>query len=126
MKIPEAPYMHPDGVQLLAKLSFESGNSAATLIALYLITLLQEPEQNNLVKTSIDNLAINLSMSVATVNVNLAFLRQHKFIYSAGKQCYRISPRLAWKGTQVDWAEKLYLLRQEDKTAGITNIFTAQ
>jgi hypothetical protein len=100
LKVPISPYANPRGLQ---KLAFDVDKSAYT-VAMILITGLHSRKQNNIVETSIINLAAYSNMSVRTVNSSILTLVAAGYIRKEGKQSYYISPKLAWFGNQVDWA----------------------
>jgi hypothetical protein len=110
LKVPISPYIHPKGLQELSVLSCKHKNSSMG-IAMLLCSLLRQREQENVVNVSYEELASFSAISVRTVASTIAFLEEHKFITRLGKQSYKISPKLAWFGNQVDWAIAL----QEEK-----------
>jgi hypothetical protein len=112
-KIPISPYVHPAGLQELAALSCKYKNSAVS-IAMFLVSLLKKREQLNVIAVSYDELAKVSGLSLKTVAVTMQFLIEHKFITKVTKQSYKISPKLAWFGNQVDWAVELKELNKQE------------
>lgn len=111
LKIPISPYLHPEGMKELAVLSAEYKCNLAGF-ALVLVALLREREQKNTVTISYEDLAKFVKVSVKTVASTMKLLEEHKFFIRIGKQSYKISPKLAWFGNQVDWAVALQELEQ--------------
>lgn len=118
LRIPISPYIHPAGVNELAQLGIKYKNNLAN-IAMMLVCLLKQREQNNIVSIPYADLIKNSGMSDRTLSTTMQQLIKHQFITKVGKQSYKISPKLAWFGNQVDWAVALQELEQntqnEDK-----------
>ena len=112
LKIPISPYIHPAGLQELSILNCKFKNSSMP-VAMILVSLLKQREQNNIVCVSYENLTTFSGLSTKTIATSIAFLEEHKFITRVGKQEYKIAAKLAWFGNQVDWA--IALQEEKDK-----------
>lgn len=109
MKIPIAPYLHSGGLQdIVAR-----GTKPSIAIANLLITGLRHDSQQNVVEVSLQELQERSGLSKPTVINALDWLEENSYLVRVGKQSYKISARLAWKGNQVDWALELRRLHLE-------------
>lgn len=106
--IPVSPYIHPIGIQYLAK----HVSKNCQVVALLLITGLRETKQENIVTVSLQELKEMSGLTKPTIIATIDTLSELGYIQRVGKQSYKVSPRLAWYGNQVDWA--LALKREED------------
>lgn len=100
LKIPISPYIHPKGLQELVA----RGNKAAVIVMYILVSGLRMREQHNIVTISQEELASYCKISLKAVNLALQFLIANEYLEKSGKQVYKISPKIAWFGNQVDWA----------------------
>ena len=115
LRIPMSARVHPEGQRQLARLTMKARLPSATNVMNILVTLLVSAEQEGIVKVSCEDLVIASSCSTNTVLSSLSFLIEHEFIAKLTKQTYRISPRIAWFGNQIDWAVELKELDERDK-----------
>lgn len=100
LKIPITPYIHGEGLQDI----IANGTATALIIANLLITGLKETKQKNVVTVSIKELTEKSKLSKPTIINAVNKLEDMKYLTRVGKQSYKVSPRLAWYGNQVDWA----------------------
>lgn len=111
MKIPIMPYIHGGGLQdIIAR-----GTKPTLTIANLLTMGLKQESQQNIVTVSLQELQERSGLSKPTVIGALDWLEDNSYLTRVGKQDYKVSARLAWKGNQVDWALELRRLALEEK-----------
>ncbi|MFA5670257.1 MAG: hypothetical protein WC967_13525 [Balneolaceae bacterium] len=100
--VPIAAMINPVGLYELCKLS-----SSAVRVGIILTTYLNGKEQQNIVSVSHSSLAKFCNISIRSVVSAIEELTESGLVTITGKQKYRLSPLLAWFGSQVDWAVAL-------------------
>ncbi len=112
MLIPVSPSIHPQGLQELVMLK----DKACYAVAILLISGLHSSTQKNIVEVSITELCEKSLLSRPSIIKGIDTLVSLEYIIKRGKQKYYISPKLAWFGSQSQWAIELKLLGTRKET----------
>jgi predicted GIY-YIG superfamily endonuclease len=79
-----------------------------------ILNLLKISSTTGEVNVSYSELAEHTKLSVRSIASSMQELTEKAYITRLGKQSYKISPKLAWFGNQVDWAIALQEERLDD------------
>lgn len=109
-EIPNLARIHPQGFRELVLLD----NNFAQRVMFVLITALKTDQQKNIVELPLEVIVNDSKLSRTSVISTLTSLERHEYIEKVGKQKYKISPKVAWFGCQLEWAKELYLLNHPE------------
>jgi hypothetical protein len=108
--VPNYPAIHPETIFKILPEFYKRGAPQASTLCLYILTQLQRKDQNGVIQLEQTELVKWLGGSKGTVNKAVSVLEELGIITKVGKSSWKVSPRLAWVGSHVDWAEELLAL----------------
>lgn len=120
-KVAYYPAFDPEVTFQLLRDSYKDKVFHVSSLIVYIQTQVYRKEQDNQIQLNQQELATMLDVSIGTVNKAVQYLESKGFITKVKQSVYKISPRLAFVGDHVSWAEAILA----EKT-GIVNEVTTE
>jgi predicted transcriptional regulator len=89
-------------------------------LVMYIQTQVYRKEQSNVIPVHQQELAEMLQVSIGTINKAVQYLEMKGLLTKVKQSMYKVSPRLAFIGDHVHWAEAL----KEEATGIVTEVTT--
>lgn len=70
-------------------------------------TMLGAMERGGWVRLTLEEIAARLGAHAPNISTALSVLREHGLLWREGVGCYRVNPRVAFKGSVEEWNEAL-------------------
>lgn len=101
------PAFDPEVTFKLLQDSYKDKVFHVSSLVVYIQTQVYRKEQSNIILIKQQELAEFLGVSIGTVNKAVQYLEERKLITKVEQSKYKVSPRLAFIGSHVHWAEAL-------------------